>query len=152
MLEVTLENLWLEPLLGRKAKRVVPIDHSPFTIGRDPAADYCVDHPYVSRRHCRLTMRGKRLWIHDLASLNGTYVNGRRVWNSHPLGDGDLLSICFHLFRVKLTVRQEVEEARDSDAFASESQHRSRAAASRHALCEDHQSAFAEQHAEACLS
>lgn len=48
-------------------------------LGRDPSAGVYVDHPSVSRRHARLSIKGGRAQIEDLDSRNGTYVNGRRL-------------------------------------------------------------------------
>ncbi len=42
----------------------------------------------MSRRHAQLTTDGQRWWIEDLASTNGTKVNGRNI-TDHPLADGD---------------------------------------------------------------
>jgi hypothetical protein len=82
---------WLEidgeryPLLG------------PLTvIGRDPSADIILDDPGISRRHSeiRVTNDGPHLVtsIRDLASTNGTFVNGERVATIR-LEDGDRLTI-----------------------------------------------------------
>ena len=125
MIDVTLENLWLEPLLAERVEREVPVVHFPFIVGRHPSCDYHIEHPYVSRRHCQLMMYRDQLWIQDLASLNGTFVNGRRVSNGYPLHDGDLVSICFHLFR--LNVRKPAgipQEERDMEYPRSGVRHR----------------------------
>jgi pSer/pThr/pTyr-binding forkhead associated (FHA) protein len=152
MLEVTLENLWLEPLLAREAERVVKIDHFPFMIGRDPTCDYCVDHQYVSRRHCRFALRGDKLWVHDLASLNGTYVNGRRVWNCHPAHDGDLVSLCFHLFRVRISAHLYVAEATPGAASDGEREEAVLAEPQPATIPASQQIDFDEQLTEACHS
>jgi pSer/pThr/pTyr-binding forkhead associated (FHA) protein len=47
-------------------------------------------------------LHGEQVWIQDLSSLNGTFVNGRRVISGHPLHNGDLINICFHLFRINI--------------------------------------------------
>jgi serine/threonine protein kinase len=45
----------------------------------------------VSRRHCRLEIDPPQLWIRDMGSRNGTYVNGRRLGRltERALGHGD---------------------------------------------------------------
>jgi len=45
--------------------------------GRDPDADFVVNHPTVSRRHVGFTMRDGEVEMQDLTSANGTAVNGR---------------------------------------------------------------------------
>ena len=46
----------------------------------------------VSRKHATLVRQGDRVTIEDQGSLNGTFVNRRRV-ESAPLEDGDELQI-----------------------------------------------------------
>lgn len=63
-----------------------------FTIGRDTESDVFLDDVTVSRNHAVIVRRGDGLHIDDLGSLNGTYVNRRRI-ESHRLVDGDELQI-----------------------------------------------------------
>jgi pSer/pThr/pTyr-binding forkhead associated (FHA) protein len=50
------------------------------TVGRATGADFVVDAPLVSRIHCRLTaLTDGALELTDLASTNGTFLNGRRI-------------------------------------------------------------------------
>jgi pSer/pThr/pTyr-binding forkhead associated (FHA) protein len=44
------------------------------------------DFADVSRRHCRLEIEGNRVRVHDLNSLNGTYLNQIRVGQHRPSG------------------------------------------------------------------
>ena len=44
-------------------------------VGRDPGCDVCIPSPDVSRRHCRIFVRGERHYVEDLNSRNGTAVN-----------------------------------------------------------------------------
>jgi pSer/pThr/pTyr-binding forkhead associated (FHA) protein len=48
-------------------------------IGRDEELAVTLPFEEVSRRHARISFDGKIHWLEDLASLNGTYLNGRRV-------------------------------------------------------------------------
>ena len=70
------------------------------TIGRASRADFIVDAPLVSRLHCRLTAGATELEVVDLASTNGTFVNGERVERA-LLKTGDRLGVG----RVELTVQ-----------------------------------------------
>ena len=47
----------------------------------------------VGRQHARLSYQGDALVVIDLGSLNGTFVNGRRVTGSEPLRPGDTLRL-----------------------------------------------------------
>jgi hypothetical protein len=62
------------------------------TIGRSPDCGVFLDDVTVSRRHAALIRRDGRWLIEDLGSLNGTFVNRRRV-ESAALEDGDEIQI-----------------------------------------------------------
>jgi len=53
--------------------------HRPFTAGRDPGNDIILRDPKVSRHHAEIVFERGFFVLHDLASANGTYVNGKRV-------------------------------------------------------------------------
>jgi hypothetical protein len=62
------------------------------TIGRSPDCDIFLDDVTVSRKHAVLVRRDSAFFIEDLGSLNGTFLNRRRI-ESGELGDGDELQI-----------------------------------------------------------
>ena len=61
-------------------------------IGRSPECDVFLDDVTVSRRHAELLREGETFSIRDLGSLNGTYVNRRRI-ESVVLEDDDEVQI-----------------------------------------------------------
>jgi predicted component of type VI protein secretion system len=61
-------------------------------IGRSPECDVFLDDVTVSRRHAELVHAGDVFSIRDLGSLNGTYVNRKRI-ESADLTDGDEVQI-----------------------------------------------------------
>lgn len=71
---------------------------SPLTnIGRHADSDISLDDITVSRRHCEITSENSRFIVRDVGSLNGTYVNQKRV-DVIELTQGDELQIGkFHL-------------------------------------------------------
>ena len=63
------------------------------TIGRNPDCDIFLDDVTVSRNHAELVRGAEGFELHDFDSLNGTYVNRRRVERYAGLRDGDELQI-----------------------------------------------------------
>jgi pSer/pThr/pTyr-binding forkhead associated (FHA) protein len=68
------------------------IDKDVTTAGRHPESDIFLDDVTVSRRHAEFRREDGRFSVHDVGSLNGTYVNRRRVDESQ-LATGDELQI-----------------------------------------------------------
>jgi pSer/pThr/pTyr-binding forkhead associated (FHA) protein len=62
------------------------------TVGRSPECDVFLDDVTVSRRHAEVLRRDQHFFIEDKGSLNGTFLNRRRI-ESAPLEDGDELQI-----------------------------------------------------------
>jgi pSer/pThr/pTyr-binding forkhead associated (FHA) protein len=56
-------------------------------LGRDPAVDINIDAVGVSRRHAVIVVAADEITLADLASKNGTFVNGMRVTGSVRLTD-----------------------------------------------------------------
>jgi len=66
-------------------------------IGRHADSDIALDDITVSRRHCEISIDAGRFVVRDVGSLNGTYVNQKRV-DEAELTQGDELQIGkFHL-------------------------------------------------------
>jgi len=72
---------------------IFSLDHSEVTIGREPSADVFLDDVTVSRNHAVITSGPSGIALRDLGSLNGTYVNRRRIEDAETLEDGDELQI-----------------------------------------------------------
>ncbi|QYJ16227.1 hypothetical protein Rxycam_02059 [Rubrobacter xylanophilus DSM 9941] len=77
-----------------------PIGNGITTIGRSSASDIVLkSDDYVSGRHARLTRHGGLLYVEDLGSTNGTFVNGRKTVGATPLRDGDRVRVGSTTFR-----------------------------------------------------
>ncbi len=63
------------------------------TIGRSPDCEIFLDDVTVSRRHAVLVQHGDRFTVEDQGSLNGTFLNRRRIDAESELEDGDELQI-----------------------------------------------------------
>jgi pSer/pThr/pTyr-binding forkhead associated (FHA) protein len=70
------------------------LDSAPLTVGRGGQNDVVVDaDEFASARHVRIEPRRDGVWVHDLGSTNGTFVNGARIDRPRKLVDGDLVRI-----------------------------------------------------------
>ncbi|HZJ02126.1 MAG TPA: FHA domain-containing protein [Thermoleophilia bacterium] len=76
---------------GREGEKAV-LDTELLTIGRDPENHLFLDDVSVSRHHARVIRDAVGYVIEDLNSLNGTYVNRKRL-ERHHLSDSDELQI-----------------------------------------------------------
>jgi EAL domain-containing protein (putative c-di-GMP-specific phosphodiesterase class I) len=86
---------------GELGKRwLIRLHPLPFVIGRHQQSDLCLSFTDISRKHAQIIERGGRLWIIELGSTNGTFVNRERINGEHPLVDGDVLHFCSQEFRV----------------------------------------------------
>jgi hypothetical protein len=70
------------------------------TVGRAAGCGVRVEDSYTSNIHARLFRRDGSLWVEDLGSTNGTWVNAERVDEPRQLGRGDLLQVGSTVFEV----------------------------------------------------
>ena len=77
---------------GGRAGETFPLDTSPTTIGRSPECAIFLDDVTVSRKHAVFSQQGDRWQLEDQGSLNGTFLNRRRI-ESGKLENGDELQI-----------------------------------------------------------
>ncbi len=77
---------------GNRVGESFPLEGDRMTVGRRPDSDVFLDDVTVSRDHALVVKRGGDFYLDDLGSLNGTYVNRRRI-ESHKLADGDELQV-----------------------------------------------------------
>jgi predicted component of type VI protein secretion system len=75
------------------------VDRLPVMVGRHPQCDSRLASLRVSRWHCCLTEIDGALWVRDLGSTNGIWINGRRVISGR-LQLGDVLAIAHVCFRL----------------------------------------------------
>lgn len=69
----------------------IAINDFPFTIGRNQKNLCTIAYPTVSSQHAEITMVDGKLWLRDLKSTNGTFINGRRLEESAVLKPGDVM-------------------------------------------------------------
>jgi pSer/pThr/pTyr-binding forkhead associated (FHA) protein len=73
---------------------VFPIGPAPLTVGRGPQNDIVLDgDEFASAGHARIEARGDGVWVQDLDSTNGTFLNGARVVGAERMSPGDVLRV-----------------------------------------------------------
>lgn len=89
------------PLLGRftfylkDGANVYPLHVGMNSVGRLPDNDVVVRDECVSRRHCAIVVHSDlRCELHDVASKNGTLLNGKRIPQPTRLQSGDQITLC----------------------------------------------------------
>ena len=75
MREIFLRSRWLNDREGGSLNQGIAITHFPALVGRSSDCDYQIHQPLISRRHCLIHLRDGDIWVQDLGSLNGTFVN-----------------------------------------------------------------------------
>ena len=77
----------------------IPLLKTVLVVGRRESADIVLRFPNVSGSHCELSLVDGYWFVKDLASSNGTKVNGVRV-SEKRLDPGDKLSVARHHFEI----------------------------------------------------
>ena len=73
--------------------RRIELSQDHLLVGRGDACDVRFDDPFVSRTHARLERHGQAVYVQDLGSSAGTFVNGVAATGPHELRHGDLVRL-----------------------------------------------------------
>src|SRR3712207_6331167 len=90
MIELVPHLLALQPVVEPGEFR---LDDAGCTLGRGPTCRVVVPRSVVSRLHAQVERNGARFELRDLGSVNGTYVNGQRLYQPHLLSQHDLIGL-----------------------------------------------------------
>jgi pSer/pThr/pTyr-binding forkhead associated (FHA) protein len=85
---------------GSREPRRVEIQKEEVVIGKDPECDVVLSDPKVSRRHARISVARGALFLQDLKSTNGTYLNSQVVQGERKIGSDDVIRIVDYMIRV----------------------------------------------------
>jgi|SRR5208337_2214629 len=96
------QTSWLlEHVSDVSEKWMIAIKPFPFTIGRAEDCNLTLQSKWVSMHHAEINTSGGMLWIRDLGSTNGTFVNQRPIQKSELLESGDIITFGKSHFYIK---------------------------------------------------
>lgn len=78
---------------GKHAGTTYIVWTSPYIIGRHAQANLQIDNTRVSVYHCCLLIRGTEVWVRDMDSTNGTFVNDEQLTGERRLKLGDRIQV-----------------------------------------------------------
>ncbi|ENU22222.1 hypothetical protein F993_03115 [Acinetobacter proteolyticus] len=98
----------LQAITGEFTGQELSIE-SDMLVGRHQDADILLQSADISRRHAALLLKDQQLWVQDLNSSNGTFINDVRVEQETELHDGDILQFASFVFSVLAPAVSEIE-------------------------------------------
>jgi pSer/pThr/pTyr-binding forkhead associated (FHA) protein len=84
---------------GKYATAELSVADAPMRFGRDPELEVVLFDDAVSGQHARVSIVDDTIWLEDLGSAAGTYVNGQRIQRV-ALAPGDRFAIVTHTIEV----------------------------------------------------
>jgi pSer/pThr/pTyr-binding forkhead associated (FHA) protein len=84
-------------------------------VGRKTPAEIVLPDSQISRTHCRLSSEGEDLWIEDLGSTNGTFLDGKRLQVVTALPVGSVMQAGRHYLKHEWRSRREWDRADELD-------------------------------------
>ncbi|MHA3893472.1 FHA domain-containing protein [Acinetobacter sp. GXMZU3951] len=89
----------IQAITGEFTGQEISIDRD-MLVGRHQEADVLLQSAEVSRKHAALLLKEQNLWVQDLNSSNGTFVNDLRIEQESQLQDGDIVQFASFKFSV----------------------------------------------------
>src|SRR5688500_5493306 len=71
-----------------------------FVVGRSQSCQLTIDDPHLSSKHAAFTVQDDGVWIEDLKSRNGVFVNEKRIEGPKHLEHADRIRIGKHEMQV----------------------------------------------------
>lgn len=87
----------------------VELGDGEIVIGRDRGCGIALTDRELSKRHCAVALRGDRVFVTDLGSTNGSYIDGDSLQSAGVLPIASILQVGGHLLRHEFRDRADVE-------------------------------------------
>jgi len=104
----------LQAITGELEGQEVTIDRD-MLVGRHQDADLLLQAAEISRRHAAFLLKEDTLWVQDLKSSNGTFVNDIRIDQDKLLMDGDIVQFASVKFNVLAPVKPVVLQTEQAE-------------------------------------
>ena len=102
----------IQAITGELTGQEISIDRD-MVVGRHQSADIVLQAGEISRKHAAFLLKEQALWVQDLNSSNGTFVNDLRIEHETLLKQGDIVQFASLKFSV-------LEPAKDISVVALE--------------------------------
>jgi pSer/pThr/pTyr-binding forkhead associated (FHA) protein len=100
-------NIALVVASGAHQGKQIPMLGAQFVIGRDEGCNLRPASPAISKKHCAILVKTGRVYIKDLGSTNGTFVNDNVITEEQELLPGDRVKVGPLEFTLQLTGRSD---------------------------------------------
>lgn len=99
----------LQAITGEFTGQEISVERD-MLVGRHQDADLLLQSADISRRHAALLLKDQQLWVQDLNSSNGTFINDLKIEQETELHDGDILQFASFMFSVLAPVDAKLPE------------------------------------------
>jgi FHA domain len=96
------QEIFLYAEHGPGTGQLLPVRQGALVLGRSSSCDLRLPHASISRRHARVTRRGERLFVEDLGSQNGTFIDDERLSAPRELQVGQRIHIGPAVLRLRV--------------------------------------------------
>jgi transcriptional regulator with GAF, ATPase, and Fis domain len=83
-------NYLIENLTATQQQQIEIVNY--LYIGKDPSCGMFIENNEIEKRHCLIEIKNSSIFIKDLRSASGTFINGTRILEAE-LQDGDIISV-----------------------------------------------------------
>ena len=98
----------LNVLEGPLTGKTYEVTAAGLCVGREPTCEIVVTDAGVSRQHARVLLHNGMVWVQDVGSRNGVFVNGNRVPDHKQIKAGDKVSVGINVFQLAMQNRTSV--------------------------------------------